>query len=87
MITVISKGSGVGDHRKGDDMVLVTCPHDIMKHQENIESVDRGDQHRMMGVGFFNVSHIKNVIIRTNWVWMISIFSMCFHLGSYQLTS
>ena len=62
------KGSGVVDHRKGADMVVVTCPHDIMKYQESVESVDRGDQHRMMGVVFFNVSHINNVTIRIHLV-------------------
>ena len=51
--------SGIGEvkRRTGAKILDVKCPNDIMMYQQNMDGVDRGDQHRVMGARFSNVSH------------------------------
>ena len=52
-------GTQVVHRRNGANIIDVTCPNDIVLYQQNMEGVDRGDQHRMIGAGFSNVAHFK----------------------------
>ena len=45
--------------RTGSVLINVTCPNNVIMYQQNMGGVDRGDQHRLMGAGFANVSHFK----------------------------
>ena len=55
----MKKGAGIVQKRKGRDILDVTCLNDGIMYQKNMGGVDRGDQHRLMGVGFANVSQFK----------------------------
>ena len=57
--TVMKKGVDDVQRRTGSKLINVKCPNDIIMYQKNIGGVDRGDQHRVMGAGFANVSHFK----------------------------
>ena len=57
--TVMKKGIGEVTRRTGPNLITVTCPNDIIMYQQNMDGVDRGDQHRVMGAGFANVAHFK----------------------------
>jgi len=45
--------------RTGPKQIKVIVPNDIEKYQNYMGGVDRGDQHRVMGAGFSNVTHFK----------------------------
>ena len=55
----MKKGAGIVQKRKGRDILDVTCLNDGIMYQKNMGGVDRGDQHRLMGAEFKNVSHFK----------------------------
>ena len=57
--TVMKKGIDEVQRRTGSKLINVKCPNDIIMYQKNMGGVDRGDQHRVMGAGFANVSHFK----------------------------
>ena len=57
--TVMKSGIGVVQRRTGAKIIDVNCPNDIKMYQENMGGVDCGDQHRVIGAGFANVSHFK----------------------------
>ena len=57
--TFMKKGIHDVTRRTGANLINVTCPNDIIMYQKNMGGVDRGDQHRVMGAGFANVSHFK----------------------------
>ena len=57
--TVMQKGEQIVKRQVGANLVDVRCPNDIVLYQQNMGGVDRGDQHRMVGAGFANVSHYK----------------------------
>ena len=57
--TVMKSGVGEVQRRSGRDIITVKCPNDVIEYQNNMDGVDRGDQHRMMGAGFANVAHFK----------------------------
>ena len=57
--TIMKKGETVIKRQVGSEAVDVKCPNDIVEYQENMDGVDRGDQHRLMGAGFANVAHFK----------------------------
>ena len=58
--TVMKKGIHEITRKTGVKLIDVTCPNDLMMYQQHIGGVDRGDQHRVMGAGFANVSYFKN---------------------------
>ena len=43
--TVMKKGIGEVKRRTGPNIITVTCPNDIKMYQQNMDGVDRGDQH------------------------------------------
>ena len=55
----MKKGETTVQRRTGQHKVDVTVPNDIRLYQMEMDGVDRGDQHRVMGAGFANVSHFK----------------------------
>ena len=57
--TTMDKGVQTLNRRTGSKVIQVTCPSDIVRYQKFMGGVDRGDQHRVMGAGFANVSHFK----------------------------
>ena len=57
--TTMDKGVEILKRRTGNKVIEVTCPSDIVRYQKFMVGVDRGDQHRVMGAGFANVSHFK----------------------------
>ena len=59
--TVIKNGVGVVKRRTGASVLDEKCPNDIIMHQQNMGGVDHGDQHRVIGAGFANVSHVKKL--------------------------
>ena len=48
-----------GEQENKIDMIIT---NDIRLYQIEMDGVDQGDQHRVMGVGFTNVSHFENGI-------------------------
>ena len=52
--------------KTGAKIVDVRCPNNIIMYQQNMGGVDCGDRHRLMGAGFANISHLKNVIRKYN---------------------
>ena len=57
--TVMTHGATEVQRRNGANILNVPCPNDIVLYQQNMGGVDRGDQHRVVGAGFANVSHFK----------------------------
>ena len=57
--TVMKGGIGEVSRRTGAKIITVPCPNDIIMYQKNMDGVDRGDQHRVIGAGFANVAHFK----------------------------
>ena len=57
--TIMKPGIKTITRRVGSDLIDVRCPSDIVEYQHNMDGVDRGDQHRVMGAGFANVAHFK----------------------------
>ena len=50
--------------RTGQDVNIMPCSNDNIEYQENMSSVDSGDQHMMMGAGFANIAHDKQLVTR-----------------------
>ena len=46
---------------KGSTIIKVKFPRDIIIYQNNMGGVYRRDQHIVMGAGFYDVGHLKNV--------------------------
>ena len=57
--TVMKKGLTLITRRTGTKQINVVVPNDIEKFQNYMGDVDRGDQHRVMGAGFSDVTHFK----------------------------
>ena len=57
--TTMKAGVEIISRRVGANVVNVKCPSDIVQYQHNMGGVGRGDQHRVVGEGFANVSHFK----------------------------
>ena len=57
--TVMNNGTQVVRRRNGVNIIDMISPNDIVLYQQNMEGVDRGDRHRMIGAEFSNVSHFK----------------------------
>ena len=51
--------SGVGEvtRRTGATILDVQCANDVIMYQQNMDDVDRGGQHRVVGAGFAYVAH------------------------------
>ena len=45
----------------------------IKLYQQNMDEVDKGDQHRVIYAGFVNESYFQNSIRKCNWVLLILI--------------
>eukprot|EP00957_Ditylum_brightwellii_P071499 5435048-Ditylum_brightwellii.AAC.1 len=46
----------VSRHR-GQMLLTIACPKDIIEYQDHMDTVDRGDQKRMYGAGFLSKAH------------------------------
>ena len=57
--TIKKPGVQTIDRQVGAEIIKVKCPSDIMEYQKHMGGADRGDQHRVMGAGFANVTHFK----------------------------
>ena len=55
--TTMTKGVGGVTRRKGGDPTTLKFPKCIITYQKYMDVVESGDQHRLMGAGFTNVSH------------------------------
>ena len=51
----MDKGMQTSIRRTGSKIIEVTCPSDIVRYQQYMGGVDRGNQHHVMGAGFANV--------------------------------
>ena len=58
-VSTAAKG-GIGEARwTGANMLIVLCPNDITMCPKSMGGVDRGNQHRVVDVGFANAAHFK----------------------------
>ena len=55
----MDKGVGKATSMKGRDSITVKSPKVIITYQQHMGGFYRGDQHRVMRVGFTNVAHFK----------------------------
>eukprot|EP00957_Ditylum_brightwellii_P158788 12086465-Ditylum_brightwellii.AAC.1 len=59
IITVMVKGTTTVQQQTGWEVQSVECPNDIHNYQDAMGAVDKGNQHRALGVAFCNVTHFK----------------------------
>ena len=55
--TIMKEGVGEVTRRTGATILDVQCANDVIMYQQNMDDVDRGGQHRVVGAGFAYVAH------------------------------
>ena len=78
-------GIGEVSRRKGVTVNTVKYPNDVILYQKGMGGVDRGDQHRVVGAGFANVSHFKKWYKKV--ILAIADFSLLQALTAWNLST